>query len=86
MRATFSVIILWDNYFIITPLYLFIVIDICAVCFHFIPTHLFLENPNPCQMLESKGEIVGDLGGQISGQKNSSFPLETAGAIGGSLP
>ncbi len=29
---------------------------------------------------------MGDLGGQISGHKNSSFPLDTVGAIGDSLP
>lgn len=44
MQAASSVIILWDNYFIITPLYLSKVIDIGVVCFHFIPTHLFTEN------------------------------------------
>lgn len=84
IQAMFSVIILWDNYFIITPLYLSSVIDIGVVCFHCIPhpplpweSHLWLD------VRESQGGIVGDLGGQISGQKNSSFPLETMGAIYG---
>lgn len=35
IQAALSVIILWDNYFIITPLYLFLVNDIGVVCFLF---------------------------------------------------
>lgn len=46
MHAALSVIILWDNYFIITLLYLSLVNDIGVVCFHAMPTQLFPENPS----------------------------------------
>lgn len=44
MQLASPVIILWDNDFIITPLYLYLVIDIGAVYFLCIPIHLLPEN------------------------------------------
>lgn len=87
MQATFSVIILWDNYFIITPLYLSFS-NWYRRCLFSLYSHppLRWESHPRLDARVTGGEIAGDLGGQISRQKNSSFPLETAGAIGGTLP
>lgn len=47
MQAVFSVIIPWDSYFIITPLYLSSVIDIGVVCFHCISHPSLPREPQP---------------------------------------
>lgn len=44
MQLASPVIILWDNDFIITPLYLYLVSDIGAVYFLCIPIYLLPEN------------------------------------------
>lgn len=60
MHPTFSVIILWDDYFIITLLlYLFIVTDIGVVC--------FLCNPLPCPPWESHPRLDTRVTGRLTG-------------------